>query len=129
MRFLLDQDVYAKTIRFLQDAGHDLVRVSELGLSRASDTTILQTAQAQNRILITRDRDYGNLVFVQSLGTGVIYLRILPATLADVHTELNRVITTYSEEALSKAFVVVSQGGHRFRPLPNRSTSASSGED
>jgi hypothetical protein len=70
--------------------------------------------------LITRDRDYGNLVFVQSLGTGVIYLRIVPATLADVHDELNRVIMTYSEAALSKAFVVVSKGGHRFRALPNR---------
>jgi predicted nuclease of predicted toxin-antitoxin system len=120
MRFLLDQDVYAKTIQFLHGSGHDLVRVSELGLSRASDETVLQTAQAQNRILITRDRDYGNLVFVQSLGTGVIYLRILPTTLADVHAELNRVIATYSEDALSKAFVVVSQGGHRFRALPDR---------
>ena len=120
MRFLLDQDVYAKTIQFLHGFGHDLVRVSELGLAQASDATILQTAQAQNRILITRDRDYGNLVFVQSLGTGVIYLRILPATLTDVHAELNRVITTYSEEALSRAFVVVSQGGHRFRALPDR---------
>ncbi|PSN11103.1 hypothetical protein C7293_25625 [filamentous cyanobacterium CCT1] len=120
MRFLLDQDVYAKTIRFLQESGHDLVRVSELGLSRASDATVLQTAQAQNRILITRDRDYGNLVFVQALGSGVIYLRILPTTLADVHAELNRVVTTYSEDALAKAFVVVSQGGHRFRALPDR---------
>lgn len=120
MRFLLDQDVYAKTIRFLEDTGHDLVQVSKLGLSRASDEVVLQTAQAQNRILITRDRDYGNLVFVQVLGTGVIYLRILPATLADVHAELNRVIVTYSEEALSKAFVVVTQGGHRFRALPDR---------
>lgn len=120
MRFLLDQDVYAKTVKFLQDSGHDLVQVSELGLSRASDETILRTAQAQNRILITRDRDYGNLVFVQSLGTGVIYLRIVPIALADVHAELNRVIMTYSEEALSKAFVVVSKGGHRFRALPNR---------
>lgn len=120
MRFLLDQDIYAKTIQFLQGSSHDLVRVSELGLSRASDEVVLQTAQAQNRILMTRDRAYGNLVFVKSLGAGVIYLRILPTTLADVHDELNRVITTYSEEALSRAFVVISKGGHRFRALPGR---------
>jgi predicted nuclease of predicted toxin-antitoxin system len=115
MRFLLDQDVYAKTARFLRAEGHDLLQVSELGLSQATDETILSTAQTQNRILITRDRDYGNLVFVQALGTGVIYLRILPTTLAAVHAELGRVTAQYSAAELSKAFVVVSNDGHRFR--------------
>ncbi|WP_035994664.1 DUF5615 family PIN-like protein [Leptolyngbya sp. KIOST-1] len=117
MRFLLDQDVYAKTERFLRDEGHDLVRVAELGMSQAKDEAILSTAQAQERILITRDRDYGNLVFVRSLGTGVIYLRMVPSTLEAVHGELKRVIAQYSTVALSKAFVVVTKDGHRFRTL------------
>ncbi len=34
-------------------------------MSRASDEEILKVAQEQKRILITRDRDYGNLVFVK----------------------------------------------------------------
>jgi predicted nuclease of predicted toxin-antitoxin system len=118
MRFLLDQDVYAKTVSFLRNADHDVTRVAELGLSRAIDETILETARAQNRILITRDRDYGNLVFVRSLGSGVIYLRISPATLASVHAELSRVISRYSQDQLSQAFVVVTKDGHRFRQLP-----------
>ncbi|PSN18277.1 hypothetical protein C7271_13390 [filamentous cyanobacterium CCP5] len=117
MKFLLDQDVYAKTASFLTEAGHDLVKVSDFGLARASDETVLTTARNQERILITRDRDYGNLVFVRSLGTGVIYLRILPKTLTAVHAELNRVIARYSEADLAKAFVVVSKDGHRFRRL------------
>lgn len=74
MRFLLDQDVYAKTQRFLRDEGYDLVRVAALGMAQAKDEAILGAAQAQGRILITRDRDYGNLVFVRSQGAGVIYL-------------------------------------------------------
>lgn len=117
MKFLLDQDVYAKTERFLRDEGHDLVRVSELGLARATDETVLSTAQEQGRILVTRDRDYGNLVFVRSLGSGVIYLRILPTTLEAVHTELCRVIDQYSTAEISKAFVVINKDGHRFRKL------------
>ncbi|MFH7243641.1 MAG: DUF5615 family PIN-like protein [Spirulina sp.] len=117
MRFLLDQDVYAKTERFLQDKGYDLVRVSSLGMARATDETILSLAQAQGRILITRDRDYGTLVFVRSQGTGVIYLRMVPSTMDAVHRELSRVITQYSMEALQKAFVVVTKDGHRFRLL------------
>ncbi len=48
MRFLLDQDVYAVTARFLADAGHDVVLVAEIGLSQASDEEILRVAQEQS---------------------------------------------------------------------------------
>lgn len=57
MRFLFDQDVYAVTARFLGDLGHDVVQVAEIGLARASDEEILNVAQEQSRILVTRDRD------------------------------------------------------------------------
>jgi predicted nuclease of predicted toxin-antitoxin system len=67
----------------------------QASLARATDEVVLSTAQEQDRILITRDRDYGNLVFVRSLGTGVIYLRILPTTLDAVHGERGRVIAQY----------------------------------
>lgn len=118
MRFLLDQDVYAVTVRFLADAGHNVVLVAQLGLSQASDEEILKTAQEQNRILITRDRDYGNLVFVRAIGSGVVYLRVLPSTVNAVHDELARVIQNYSEKELAGAFVVVEPDGHRFRKPP-----------
>jgi predicted nuclease of predicted toxin-antitoxin system len=115
MRLLLDQDVYATTAGFLVDAGHDVVLVGQIGLSQASDEEILNTAQMQGRILVTRDRDYGNLVFVRAIGTGVIYLRILPANINAVHSELERILQTYSEAELSGAFVVVEADRHRFR--------------
>lgn len=62
MKFLLDQDVYAITARFLRESGHDVIWASDLGLSRAADEMLLQEAEKQNLILITRDRDYGNLL-------------------------------------------------------------------
>lgn len=117
VKFLLDQDVYGMTAKFLADANFDIVSVSQLGLSRAPDTKVLSTAQSQGRVLITRDRDYGNLVFVQSLGAGVIYLRILPSTVNAVHQELMRVVDKYSAQELSKAFVVIEANGHRFRKI------------
>lgn len=80
MKFLLDQDVYAITAKFLVDAEHDVILVAQLGLAQATDEEILRTAQEQSRILVTRDRDYGNLVFVRAIGTDAIYLRVLPTT-------------------------------------------------
>ena len=118
MKFLLDQDVYAVTAKFLSNTGYDIVLAAEIGLSRASDEEILKISQKQNRILITRDKDYGNLVFVKSLGGGVIYLRILVHNINAVHQELLRVLQTYSEEQLSQAFVVIESNGHRFRQPP-----------
>lgn len=120
MRMLLDQDVYAVTARFLAQAGHDIVLAAELGLSRADDETVLQAAQDQRRLFVTRDRDFGHLVFVRRLGVGVIYLRIQPSTMAYVHAELARVLERYSEEALHEAFVAVNGKGHRIRRIPRK---------
>jgi predicted nuclease of predicted toxin-antitoxin system len=93
MRFLLDQDVYAATARFLISLGHDVIPVAQIGLSRTDDSDLLKIAQEQNRIFVTRDRDFGRLVFVKDLVAGVLYLRVLPSTQSAVHAELDRVLT------------------------------------
>ena len=117
MKLLLDQDVYALTERFLREQGYDVMTASELGLSRAQDTKLLKIAGEQERVFITRDRDYGNLVFVQHAGSGVIYLRILPSDLREVHAELKKVLETYKEDELAKSFVAVEKNRHRFRKI------------
>ena len=120
MKFLLDHDVYGATARFLTGLGHEIVQVGRIGLAQAEDADLLKVAQAQDRLFVTRDRDFGGLVFVNALGAGVLYLRILPSTQNAVHQELARVLTTYTEEELKKAFVVIEPGGHRLRKLTSK---------
>lgn len=117
MKLFLDQDVYFATVRFLEEQGHDIVRPSNFGLSKAADANLLRLAQEQGRIFITRDRDFGNLVFVQQLGSGVLYLRMLPTTQEQVHAELAKVLDNYSADELQRAFVVIDSTGHRFRRI------------
>jgi predicted nuclease of predicted toxin-antitoxin system len=117
VKFILDQDVYAVTARLLRQRGHDVVTASEKGLSKGTDSELLAFAGRERRVLITRDRDFGVLVFVQGLGTGVIYLRASHGALGAMHEELEKVLALYSEEQLHKAFVVVEVGRHRFRRL------------
>jgi predicted nuclease of predicted toxin-antitoxin system len=102
MKFLADQDVYATTIGFLSGLGHDVVPAAQLGMAQAEDAELLRVAHEQGRIFVTRDRDFGALVFVQGSGPGVIYLRIL---------------TLYSEQELQASFVVIEPGRHRIRKL------------
>ena len=117
MRLLLDQDVYEITARFIIGLGHDVVRVAELGMAQASDEENLKKALELNRVFVTRDRDYGNLVFVKGIRSGVLYLRILPSNINQVHTELERVLNLYDEQKLKSAFIVIEAEKHRFRKI------------
>lgn len=117
MKFLADQDVYGITIAFLRRLGHDVVGAAQLGLAQAEDAALLRVAHEQGRMFVTRDRDFGALVFVHGSGPGVIYLRILPSTQNAVHVELERVLTLYSEQEMQTSFVVVEPGRHRIRKL------------
>jgi len=119
MKFLLDHDVFAATARFLAGLQHDVVPVAQIGHSRSKDSELLKLAHVQERIFVTRDRDFGGLVFIESFEAGVIYLRMLPSTQNAVHQELGRVLTAYTEKELMKAFIVIEPGRHRFRKLVN----------
>jgi predicted nuclease of predicted toxin-antitoxin system len=115
VKLLLDQDVYASTARFLRASGHDVSTASQLGLAQAPDEELLRIAQGSSRVLVTRDRDFGALVFVRRLGAGVLYLRMTPGAETAVHEELGRVLAMYNEEVLKHALVVITADGHRFR--------------
>ncbi len=117
MKILADQDVYASTVHLLRDLGQDVSTAAEAGLSSATDVELLQAARKEHRLLITRDRDFGALVFLKHLGAGVIYLRMAPGNADRVHAQLRTVLSAYDEEALQKAFVVVESGRYRFRGL------------
>jgi predicted nuclease of predicted toxin-antitoxin system len=118
MKLLLNQDIYATTARFLIDSGYDIVLAAQLGLARADDEVLLRVAHEQARIFLTRDRDFGNLMFVKDFGAGVLYLRMSPSTQNAVHHQLEKVLTTYSSRELAKVFVVIEPDGYRIRRLP-----------
>ena len=118
MRLLCDQDVYAATVQFLRDLGHDVVTAADANMARAVDIRLLEAAQKDGRVFVTRDRDFGALTFVQHSGGGTIYLRMMPSTVSAVHSELERVFALYSEEELLRSFLVVEPARHRIRRPP-----------
>ena len=116
MRFLTDQDVYQSTISYLKNLGHDVIRVKDIGFERASDNEILEHAAKNQRILITRDKDFGALTFVTHINSfGIILLRITPDTVSSVHKELSRFLNEHSEGNFKNTFIVIEPGCHRIR--------------
>lgn len=118
MRLLADQDVYRITIDRLQQWGHDVVTVKELGLQGSSDEDVLRMATIENRLLITRDKGFGTLIFLnKALSTGVIMVKISPVSMEEVHQEIYRLFEEHSEEELRSLFCVVEPHRHRIRRL------------
>ena len=65
MRFLADNDIWKKTVDLLRSTGHDVVTAREVHLSDSSDRDLLARAESESRILVTRDSDFGALVFLE----------------------------------------------------------------
>jgi predicted nuclease of predicted toxin-antitoxin system len=118
MQLLTDQDVYRITVEQLKKWGHNVVTAKELGMQRASDKNMLRRAIETNRLFVTRDKDFGALVFLEkSLSTGIILLRVTPTTVEDVHRELYRLFHEHTEDELKHLFCVVEPHRHRIRRL------------
>lgn len=119
MHFPADQDVYHVTVQWLREAGHDVVTASDLGMERATDRELLHRSQQMERLLITRDKDFGTLVYLERFeAVGVILLRMLPTNIDEVHSEFERLLHDHSAEELQNLFCVVEPQRYRKRRLP-----------
>lgn len=118
MRLLTNQDIYHTIVTQLREWGHGVITVKELGMQRASDESLLRKAKETNRIFITRDKDFGALVFLEEApSTGVILLRVTPITIEHVHQELHRLFHKHTENELRKFFCVGEPYRYRIRRL------------
>ena len=117
MRFLADQDVYQMTVEELRKRGHDVTLARELGLQRASDRDLLKAARSSNRIMLTRDTDFGTLVFLHHQKGGVVLLRMSPSTVSDVHDTLRDLLQALDADQLLRRFCVVEADRYRVRTI------------
>ncbi len=114
MTLVADEGVDRPVVARLRQDGHDVVYVAELSPGVA-DEDVPQQANARTAVLLTADKDFGELVFRQGLvHSGVILLRLAGlanATKAEVVAEVCR----ERSADLIGAFSVVSPGQVRIR--------------
>ncbi len=76
-RVLLDQGLAPRAASLLRQDGWDALHVSEIGLARASDEEILETARSGGRVCITLDHDFhANLALTRADQPSVLLLRL-----------------------------------------------------
>lgn len=115
MNFLADEGVDRPIVDQLRQEGYNLLYVAEMARS-IPDDEVLALANANNALLITADKDFGELVFrLGRINAGVVLLRLAglqPATKAAT------VATVFREHTaeMQNAFTVISPGMVRIRP-------------
>jgi predicted nuclease of predicted toxin-antitoxin system len=101
----------------LRSHGHDVLYVAE-SMAAESDEVLLRRARDDGRIVVTDDKDFGDLVVHRRLATaGVLLLRLSAPSLA---SRIARLATRWEEieRGLPGHLVVVSDRKVRVRPLP-----------
>ncbi|MGY3453410.1 DUF5615 family PIN-like protein [Bradyrhizobium sp. USDA 4353] len=118
MRFLANENFPAAAVRAIEAAGHDIAWVSLISPG-ATDRSVLSQAILEERILLTFDKDFGELARSASLplACGVILLRIPMPPPQDAGKRIADLIL--SRDDWAGHFSVIEPGRVRMRPLAN----------
>lgn len=118
MKLLANENIPLGTVYRLRAFGHDVLSITEASRG-ITDTEVLAIAHSQQRVLLTFDRDYGELIYVKRLPipAGLVYLRFIP-TSPDESADLMNALLNDPNNLVPGGFVVLDREGYRRRPLP-----------
>jgi len=116
LRFLADECCDTGLVASLREDGHDVSYVLE-GKAGLSDDEVSLEAYNEGRILLTEDKDFGELVYrLKKPSRGIILIRIDVKQRHMKWLRLKKLIENY-EERLPGHFVVIDTQKFRFRSL------------
>jgi uncharacterized protein (DUF433 family)/predicted nuclease of predicted toxin-antitoxin system len=114
LKFLIDVGVGTSVDKWLRENGYDAVSVRDVD-SRAKDQDILQLAVREGRMIITMDKDFGELVYNSGLAhSGVLILRLEDAT-SEEKVDVVKAILSEFAASIENKFCVYQNGKLRIR--------------
>lgn len=125
MRFIANENIPGPVVQALRDRAHDVVWVKEW-MPGTDDRAVLALAQAEQRVVLTSDTDFGELAFRSRLPAecGVILIRLdWTNPSADNDVVINALM---SRDDWSGSFAVIERDRVRLRALPSAGSSSSS---
>ncbi len=113
MKFIVDDNLSKKLARFLNQLGHPTLRVRIINPG-IDDYQVLELALSKDSILITSDKDFGELIFKEKLThCGVIFLRLQDETPDNTIRAIQKLIPQFDE--VKNHFVVISEKDGEFQ--------------
>lgn len=116
MRFLVDESTGPWVAQWLRDHGYEVFSVFEQARG-LDDEEIIQRAFAENWILITNDKDFGDKIFRdQKPHKGIVLLRLDDERSAIKIDVIRQLLENYADR-LENQFVVVTENAVRFAKM------------
>jgi predicted nuclease of predicted toxin-antitoxin system len=119
--------VAPKVVAWLKEQGHDAWHLAERELERLPDSEISRAAEEQ-RIVLTFDLDFGEILALSGGTTSVILFRLRARRTSHVIERLGSVLAESSMQVTNGAIVVVEDRRHRVRLLPLQAGRREEGE-
>lgn len=114
MKLLADENIDASLVARLRDAGHEVLSVAEMDPG-IPDELVLERANDASALLVTEDKDFGELAFrLRLINHGVILIRMAGQSAAQKGNILTMMIEAHDAQ-LEGAFTVVTPGLVRIR--------------
>jgi predicted nuclease of predicted toxin-antitoxin system len=115
MRFLADECCDIAAVRTLRADGHDVLAIAEF-MQQSVDSELLALALAEQRILLTEDKDFGSLVFAGgNQSPGVVLLRLNSNARPLIGPSISALVREHGPQ-LAGAFTVLQPGIARITP-------------
>lgn len=116
MKFLADENVEKPIVDMLRNGGHDVLYIPEIR-KRSIDEQLLEQANNAACILLTNDKDFGELIYLQGKNNiGIILMRFTSERSAVKTKFMSHLIKNFSDRLIGH-FTVISESKIRFRKL------------
>ena len=121
MRLLADLHISPRTVSFLRSLGHDVVRVSDIMAANSPDTAITMEAKAKNRIILTQDLDFSDIIALSGESKpSLINLRLHSSRIENVNQRLSETLPLIDSLVEAGVIVTIEDANIRHRNLPIR---------
>jgi predicted nuclease of predicted toxin-antitoxin system len=119
VRILANENVPGEIVQGLRAQGHDIVWIRTEAPGSA-DSEVLALAQTEKRIIVTFDKDFGELAFRWGLPAtcGIILIRLLAPSSTQLQQAVLTALKSRQEQDWVGMFSVVEAGRVRITPLP-----------
>jgi predicted nuclease of predicted toxin-antitoxin system len=116
LKFLVDENVDIRIVKRLKDNNFPVVSVFDTHRG-ISDIQVIELAKTESAIIVTEDKDFGDLVFSHKIDTiGVLFLRYHFKDLDKLISSLQSVVEKHKKDLYNR-FVVITPEKVRFRQL------------
>jgi predicted nuclease of predicted toxin-antitoxin system len=116
VNFVADESLDEEIVDRLRQDGHFVWYIAEMEPG-ISDDVVLDLANQEGAVLLTADKDFGELVFrLRRIASGVVLIRLSGLSLANKAEIVSRVINQHAEELLG-AFTVITPIAVRIRRI------------